>query len=111
MGILKGIFAMRTQASTRAVFSAIRQTTARPFGSAAYTGARRTLANKNVGIHPRNLVAPLSSVKVGRIAAMATEGSSVKSFFDLSAKDIDGNMVDFAKFKGQVALVVNVATF
>jgi glutathione peroxidase-family protein len=31
------------------------------------------------------------------------------NFHSLSAKDIDGNDVDFAKFKGKVCLVTNVA--
>ena len=32
------------------------------------------------------------------------------SFYDLSAKDIDGNDVSFDKFKGKVVLVTNVAS-
>jgi hypothetical protein len=35
---------------------------------------------------------------------------NAKSFFDLGANDIDGNWVDFSKYKGRVCLVVNVAT-
>jgi hypothetical protein len=31
------------------------------------------------------------------------------SFYDLSAKDIDGNDVSFDKFQGKVVLVTNVA--
>ena len=31
------------------------------------------------------------------------------SFYDLSAKDIDGNDVSFEKFKNKVVLVTNVA--
>lgn len=35
----------------------------------------------------------------------------VKTFFDFSAKDIDGNMVSFSTFKGKKAfIVVNVAS-
>lgn len=32
------------------------------------------------------------------------------SLFDFSAKDIDGNEVDFSKFRGKVCLIVNVAS-
>lgn len=32
------------------------------------------------------------------------------SFFELVAEDIDGNIVDFAQFKGKVTVVVNVAS-
>lgn len=34
-----------------------------------------------------------------------------KSFFDLSAKDIDGNVVQFSSFKGMVTIIVNVASY
>ncbi|QDH79674.1 glutathione peroxidase [Echinicola soli] len=33
-----------------------------------------------------------------------------KTFYDFTIKDIDGNEVDFSKFKGQKVLVVNVAS-
>jgi hypothetical protein len=33
-----------------------------------------------------------------------------KSFYELSADDIDGNKVDFSEYKGKVVLVVNVAS-
>ncbi len=39
----------------------------------------------------------------------ATPMAAAKSFYDLSAKDIDGNDVSFEKFKGKVVLVTNVA--
>jgi len=32
------------------------------------------------------------------------------SFFDLTADDIDGNQLDFYRFKGKVTVVVNVAS-
>jgi hypothetical protein len=32
------------------------------------------------------------------------------SFFELVAEDIDGNIVDFEKFKGKVTVVANVAS-
>jgi glutathione peroxidase-family protein len=35
---------------------------------------------------------------------------SVKSFYDLSAVDIDGNDVKFDSFRGKVVVVVNVAS-
>ena len=31
------------------------------------------------------------------------------SFYDLSAKDADGNVVEFSKFKGKVILIINSA--
>ena len=36
--------------------------------------------------------------------------SIANSFFDLTATDIDGNKVDFLDFKGEVTVVVNVAS-
>ena len=41
--------------------------------------------------------------------AAAVPMAAAKSFYDLSAKDIDGNDVSFDKFKGKVVLVTNVA--
>ena len=35
---------------------------------------------------------------------------SIKSFFDLSAKDINGNTVSFDKFRGEVTILTNVAS-
>ena len=32
------------------------------------------------------------------------------SFYDLSYPDVDGNVVDFSKFKGKVSFVTNVAS-
>ena len=39
------------------------------------------------------------------------ELQNIHSFFDLSAKDIHGNLIEFAQFKGQVTLIVNVASY
>lgn len=36
---------------------------------------------------------------------------AITSFFNLSAYDIQGNLVDFSKFQGQVTIVVNVASY
>lgn len=41
----------------------------------------------------------------------AKELNSIKSFFDLSAKDIHGDVIEFSKFKGQVTILVNVASY
>jgi len=38
------------------------------------------------------------------------EAIDAKSFFDLSAKDIDGNLVKFDEFRGKVTVVTNVAS-
>ena len=35
----------------------------------------------------------------------------ISSFFDLSAMDIDRNLVDFEMFRGKVTIVVNVASY
>ncbi|KAF9361240.1 hypothetical protein BGX34_007253 [Mortierella sp. NVP85] len=43
-------------------------------------------------------------------ASSATEGANPTSFFDLKAKDIHHQEVDFSDFKGKVVLVVNVAS-
>ncbi len=40
----------------------------------------------------------------------AEELKGISSFFDLSAKDIFGETIHFEKFKGQVTVVVNVAS-
>jgi glutathione peroxidase-family protein len=39
------------------------------------------------------------------------ELDGISSFFDLSAKDIHGNLVEFSKFQGQVTIIVNVASY
>ena len=36
--------------------------------------------------------------------------SSNSKFYNLSAKDIDGNVVDFSDYKGKKLLIVNVAS-
>lgn len=36
--------------------------------------------------------------------------TDAKTFHELTAKDIDGNDVDFSQFKGKVVLVTNVAS-
>jgi glutathione peroxidase len=43
--------------------------------------------------------------------ADAKELEGVESFFDLSAYDIHGTLVEFSKLKGQVTIVVNVASY
>ena len=37
--------------------------------------------------------------------------SHIKSFFELTAKDIDGNLIEFETFRGQVTVLVNVASY
>jgi hypothetical protein len=44
-------------------------------------------------------------------AALDKELQSMESFFDLSARDIDGNTVKFDEFRGQVTILVNVASY
>jgi len=44
-------------------------------------------------------------------AQLEEELSSIESFFDLSEEDIFGTPIDFAQFKGQVTIVVNVASY
>jgi glutathione peroxidase len=36
---------------------------------------------------------------------------SVGSFFELDARDIDGNLVKFSQFEGKVTVIVNVASY
>lgn len=43
--------------------------------------------------------------------ADAKELEGIQSFFNLSAHDIHGNVIDFSRFKGQVTIVVNVASY
>mmetsp|Transcript_27834 Transcript_27834/g.54215 ORF Transcript_27834/g.54215 Transcript_27834/m.54215 type:complete len:82 (-) Transcript_27834:620-865(-) len=38
------------------------------------------------------------------------KGTMGSNFFGLSAKDIDGNQLDFKKYEGNVCYVVNVAS-
>jgi len=42
--------------------------------------------------------------------ADAKELESIHSFFDLSAYDIHGSLIQFSKFKDQVTIIVNVAS-
>lgn len=44
-------------------------------------------------------------------AAEAAELSGIQSFFDLSAADIDGNVIHFEQFRGQVTILTNVASY
>ena len=37
--------------------------------------------------------------------------SNISSFYDLSANDLQGNLVSFQQFQGRVVIVVNVASF
>lgn len=37
--------------------------------------------------------------------------AKIGSFFDLSANDIKGNVIDFKQFEGDVTIVVNVASY
>ena len=39
------------------------------------------------------------------------ELAHVDDFFDLSAKDIDGNVIKFETFRGKVTILTNVATY
>lgn len=48
----------------------------------------------------------LASQKLEDELALAKIGS----FFDLKAKDIEGNLVDFKDFQGDVTVIVNVAS-
>ena len=63
---------------------------------AAALSARVTLAAR-----------PVSTAR--RAVARRVSTAAMANFHSLSAKDIDGNDVDFAKFKGKVCLVTNVA--
>jgi hypothetical protein len=44
-------------------------------------------------------------------ALFTTLASANANLYDLSGVDIDGNNVSFSQYKGNVSLVVNVATF
>ena len=50
--------------------------------------------------------------KVFKVNDQAPEGDFIsdKSFYTLSAKDIDGKIINFSKFKGKKLLIVNVAS-
>ena len=50
-----------------------------------------------------------SFVRSPSLQAVQTRTMAAGSFYELSAKDIDGNDVSFEKFKGKVVLVTNVA--
>lgn len=41
----------------------------------------------------------------------STDELNIQSFYELSAQDIDGRLVDFASFKDKVVLITNVASF
>lgn len=42
--------------------------------------------------------------------SFGADNSTKSSIYDFKMKDIDGNMVDFSKYKGKVLLIVNVAS-
>lgn len=41
----------------------------------------------------------------------AEELAKINSFFDLSAKDIHGDVIEFSKFEGDVTIIANVASY
>jgi len=41
---------------------------------------------------------------------LLAESSHPNAFYQFTAKDIDGNVVDMSKYQGQVCVVVNVAS-
>ena len=45
-----------------------------------------------------------------RVAEDSKDADSQKSFYDFTVKDIDGDDVKLSKYRGQVCLVVNVAS-
>jgi hypothetical protein len=45
-----------------------------------------------------------------RVFSRAAVRPMASGFYDLSAKDINGNDVAFSKFKGKVVLITNVAS-
>ena len=53
----------------------------------------------------------LASCKRSCAAAQAEMAPPEGTFYDLRATNIDGAQVNFARFKGQVTLVTNVACF
>ena len=71
--------------------------------------AERGECEKNPGYMQSNCAASCDAIEKARLADMKElEGLS---FFDLKAKDIDGNDFDFASLKGKVTVIVNVASF
>ena len=65
-------------------------------GSAARPGLFQrlgTLVNRLTGLGPAKPATPY------------------KSFYSLSAEDLDGNVIDFERFRGKVVMVANVASF
>ena len=44
-------------------------------------------------------------------ASDASDLHGINSFYELSAPDIDGNMVDFNEFQGKVVILTNVASY
>eukprot|EP01052_Picozoa_sp_SAG31_P024618 SAG31_NODE_2108_length_6427_cov_7.816688_4_plen_129_part_00 len=63
-------------------------------------------------VRSRVLAAAAALASIAALAAAQQhQQHGARSFYDLSAIDIDGNHVDFARFRGQVSLVVNVASY
>jgi len=65
--------------------------------------------------HPREnaIRIPISCWAIAPQAALRTEQelANVSSFYDLSAKDIHGNLLHFHEFRGRVVIIVNVASY
>ena len=51
-----------------------------------------------------------NSHRFSRLAAFTTKSLQMNSFYDISEKDANGNVVNFSKFKGKVVYGVNVAS-
>jgi len=55
-------------------------------------------------------IALIATFGAGNLLAAATPPKKAKTIYDFTVKDIDGNDVKLKKYKGKVALVVNVAS-
>lgn len=66
--------------------------------------------DKNPGYMKPNCATACGKI-TDAILAEKQEMESIVSFFDLEAMDIDGNVVSFDKFRGQVTIITNVASY
>jgi glutathione peroxidase len=72
--------------------------------------AERGECSRNTGYMLANCATSCAAVAAAE-AAEAAELQGIESFFDLSAPDIDGNVIKFEQFRGQVTILTNVASY
>jgi glutathione peroxidase-family protein len=74
------------------------------------SSTRIALLQRGGGSSSFNNHQPSSATAMGTSLLSTSTSTSVDSFFDLSAPDLQGNVVNFNDFRGKVTIITNVAS-